>query len=302
MSKKPRVHHFVPQFWIKKFISADGKLWGYEWNDDRIKERSSKAMMQIFDLYTIQPAGADDTSLETNELGTIDTDGADALGRILKGDLSEATKLDLATFIAAQIMRDPGTLKSFRPRTQEFALFLLGVADAPDYATFAAELAARFPGANIREDEFNHIRALPSVETEVDKIISALDAAGGLPDIPFTDLIRNPKGRDIIRDVLVGMDWHIKTDSSAGFILGDGAVLYEKSDLRSGLKAPLSTTTALYLTPSQTPTQGITSSVAQAFEVDELNYESSARARLWLVGESTRIEAVRTQVTAQGFG
>jgi Protein of unknown function (DUF4238) len=302
MSKKPRVHHFVPQFWIRKFISADGKLWGYEWNDDRIKERSSKAMMQIFDLYTIQPGGADDTSLETNELGTIDTDGADALGRILKGNLSEATKLDFATFLAAQIMRDPGTLKSFRPRTQELAIFLLGVADAPDYATFAADLAARLPGADIREDEYNHIRALPSATTEIDRIITAIDAVGGLPEIPFTDLIRAPKGRDIIRNVLVSMDWHIKTDSSAGFILGDAAVLYEKSDLQSGVRTPLSTATALYLVPSLAPRQGISSSAAHAFEVDELNYESAARARLWLVGESNRIEAVRKQVTARGFG
>jgi len=71
MTDKPRIHHFVPQFWIRKFISLDGKLWGYEWNSDRIRDRSPRSMMQVFDLYTIQPSGADDTSLETNELGVI---------------------------------------------------------------------------------------------------------------------------------------------------------------------------------------------------------------------------------------
>lgn len=301
MTNKPRVHHFVPQFWIKKFISADDNLWGYEWNDDRIKQRSSKAMMQIFDLYTIQPTGADDTSLESNELGLIDTAGADAFNRVLNGDLSETTKRDLATFLAAQIMRDPGTLATYRPRTQEYALFLLSALDAKDYVTFAADVQSRFPGANIREDEFDHFRASPTAERDIDQIISALDAAGGIPDLPFTDLIRNPSGRDIIRDVLLSLDWQLKADSNAGFILGDAAVLYEKSDLASGLRTPLSKTAALYLTPSQSPPKGIASLAARPFEVEDLNYESAARARLWLVGEQSQIEAVRTQVTARGL-
>jgi hypothetical protein len=301
MSNKPRVHHFVPQFWIKKFISADGKLWGYEWNDDRVKQRSSKTMMQIFDLYTIQPGGVDDTSLESNELGLIDTAGADAFNRVLSGHRSESVRLDLATFFAAQIMRDPGTLASYRPRTQEYALALLGAVGAQDYPTFAAELAAQFPGADIRQNEFDHIRALPTAERDIDKIISGLDAAGGLPELPFTDLIRDAKGRDIVRNALLGLDWQIRTDANAGFILGDAAVLYEKSDLGSGLRTPLSKTTALYLTPCQTPRQGIDSTIAKSFEVDDLNYESAARARLWLVGEQARIEHVRTQVAARGL-
>ncbi len=301
MNNKPRIHHFVPQFWIKKFISTDGKLWGYEWNDDRIKQRSSKAMMQVFDLYTIQPGGVDDTSLETNELGVIDTAGANAFDRVLSGDRGEPARLDLATFLAAQIMRDPGTLASYRPRTQEYALALLGAVDAQDYASFAAALAAQFPGADIREDEFDHILALSTAERDFDSIISALDAAGGFPALPFTDLIRDPKGRDIVRNALLGLDWQIRTDANAGFILGDAAVLYEKSDLGSGLRTPLSKTTALYLKPSQTPRQGIASSIAKPFEVDDLNYESAARARLWLVGEQARIDEVRTQVTARGL-
>lgn len=301
MNNKPRVHHFVPQFWIKKFISTDGKLWGYEWNADRIKQRSSKAMMQVFDLYTIQPGGVDDTSLETNELGAIDGEGARAFDRILAGDLSEAARLDLATFLAAQIMRDPGTLASYRPRTQEYALALLGAIDAPDYASFAGALAAQFPGADIREDEFDHICASLTVESDIDNIISVLEAGGGNPELPFTDLIRDRKGRDIIRNVLLSLTWHIKTDANAGYILGDAAVSYEKSDLGSGLRAPLSKTTALYLTPSQTPRQGIANTTAKPFEVDDLNYESAARARLWLVGEQARIDEVRTQVTARGL-
>ena len=151
---------FRPQFWIKKFVSADGKLWGYEWYDDQVKHRSSKAVMQIFDLYTIQPSGADDTSLESNELGTIDTQGAITFDRVLNGDRSEAVKADLASFLAVQIMRDPDTLSSYRPRTQELTLQLLNALTAKDYASFSADFEKLFPGADIKEAEYNHIRGL----------------------------------------------------------------------------------------------------------------------------------------------
>ncbi|WP_318764561.1 DUF4238 domain-containing protein [Agrobacterium fabrum] len=300
-NNKPRVHHFVPQFWIRKFISADGNLWGYEWNDDRIKQRSSKAMMQVFDLYTIQPGGLDDTSLETNELGVIDADGATAFARVLSGDLSENARVDLATFLAAQIMRDPGTLASYPPKTQEYALALLGAVEATDYTSFASTLAAQFPGADVSQDEFDHLRTSPTAEQNIGNIICALDAAGGMPELPFTDLIRDPKGLDIIRNALLGLNWEMKYDANAGLILGDAAVLYETSHLGSGLRTPLSKTNALYLSPSQTPRYDIKGSIAKPHEVDDLNYESSARARKWLVGEQARIEGVRTQVTNRGF-
>ena len=109
--------------------------------------------------------------------------------------------------------------------------------------------------------------------------VNALPVPGtNIPELPFTDLIRDPKGRDIVRNVLLGLNWQIRTDANAGFILGDVAVLHEKSDLGSGLRTPLSKTTALYLTPSKTPRQGIDNTVAKSFEVDDLNYESAARA------------------------
>jgi len=305
MNNQPRVHHFVPQFWVKEFTGADGKLWGYAWDDDRIKERSSKAMMQIFDLYTIQPQGADDTSLETCELGNIDRNGSAAFNRVLSGDYTEAAKAELATFLAAQIMRDPQTLASYKPKTQEFALALLDALDATDYASFVETLSARFPGAEkiIKESDFDYIRGLglAGAEQAIDRVISALEASGGFPGLPFTDLVRDASGRDIIRDVLLGLDWELKMDANAGFTLGDAGVLYNKRALGSGLKAPLSSTTALYLTHSAKPAQGIATSRAKPFEVQHLNLESAARTRRWLVGEKSQLEQLKAQVSGQGF-
>jgi hypothetical protein len=106
--------------------------------------------MQIFDLNTVQPSGADDTTLETGELGDIDRNGSAAFERVLACDYSEAAKIELANFLAAQVMRDPQTIASYKPKTQEYALALLGALDATDYGSFVASLSVRFPGTDGR--------------------------------------------------------------------------------------------------------------------------------------------------------
>jgi hypothetical protein len=278
---KPRAHHFVPQFWIKQFTSNDGRLWGYNWDDDRVRERSSKSMMQLRDLYTMLPNGIDDESLETNELGGVDREGASAFRRLLGGEVSLDVKVALASFLAAQIMRDPGTIASYKPRAQEFGLYLLGAIDAKGFASFHNDLQSRFPGARLTESEFNYIRHLPAADASsaIEQIVIALDAGGGMPELPFTDLIRAPQGRDVVRNALLCLEWQIKIDANGGFILGDAAVLFEKADLASGLRTPLSKSTALYLTPANSQREAIASIAAQAFEVINLNLESAGAKR-----------------------
>jgi Protein of unknown function (DUF4238) len=237
MTDKPRAHHFVPQFWIKQFTSNDGRLWGYKWDDDRVKERSSKSMMQLRDLYTMQPNGIDDVSLEVNELSGVDREGASAFRSVLGGEVGSDVKVALASFLAAQVMRDPGTIASYKPRAQELGLHLLGAIHAKDFVSFHNDLQARFPGARITQSDFNYIRHLPVADANsaIQQIVIALDARGGMPESPFTDLIRAPQGRNVVRNALLGLEWQIKIDANGGFILGDAAVLFEKADLASGL-------------------------------------------------------------------
>jgi hypothetical protein len=259
--------------------------------------------MQITDLYTVQPTGIDDTSLETNELGAIDSDGAQAFERVLNGDLSEGAKGELASFLAAQIMRDPDTLSNYRLKVQDYALQILDAINAPDYATFSSELSSRVPGAEIREDEFNHVRALgkSAAEQAIERIVTGLEAAGGMPELPFTDLIRNSSGRDILRNALLSLNWELRTDQLDGFLLGDKAILFDKGSLADGLRTPLSRAQALYLTPTADPSRGIASNPAKLFDVDGLNQESAARARRWLVGEKAKLNTVKSQVGANSF-
>ena len=298
MNNPPRINHFIPQFWIKRFTAADGKIWAYDRDDGRVRPRSPKALMQLFNLYTVQPTGVDDTTLETVDLDKIDREGNAAFDRVLNGDHSEAARKELATFLAAQIMRDPEIVTSYNPKAQELSLSLLEIFDATDYETFARKWGARFPGACIEKQEYDHIRSLGIKDGEgaIEKLITALDASGGLPELPFTDVVRNADGRDKLCDQLLKFDWLLKIDTNAGLVLGDTGVLYEKGRLADGVKVPLSSSAALHLALNSTRTPGIRALAVTPGEVDALNLESAARARRWLVGEPSLLEKLKPQV------
>ncbi|MGY2805606.1 DUF4238 domain-containing protein [Bradyrhizobium sp. USDA 4506] len=297
MTGKPRIHHFVPQFWIRKFAGLDGKLWAYDHLSGRIREHSAKQLMQIFNLYTIEPSGADDTTLETVDLNKIDSQGSAAFDRVLNGDYSLAAKEELASFLAAQVLRDPDVVTSYNPKAQELTLSLVEAFEAPDFNTFSQTWQTRFPGASVTEAEFKHIKSLGlgGAEDALNKIITGLDATEGLPELPFTDVVRSPDGRKIVRDRLLSLDWVVKTDPCGRFILGDTGVLYAKGDMES-LSAPLSRATALYLTASDSPKPTITSAAAAAHEVQTLNAESAARSRRWITGDKAELDRLKTQV------
>jgi hypothetical protein len=253
--------------------------------------------MQLFNLYTVQPSGLDDTTLETVDLNRIDSAGAAAFDRVLQGDHSEFAKEELALFFAAQIMRDPATVTSYNPKGQEVTLALLEAFDAPDYQSFSQHWSARFPGSHIEESEYNHIKsfALKDAENALEQIIVALDTTEGLPELPFTDIVRSPDGRNVVHDRLLNLEWFLKTTSNAGFVLGDMGVLLDKGKLWS-LRTPLSNSTALHLLPSESPAPRIAVSVAAQHEIESLNLESAARARRWLVGEKSLLAILQAQV------
>jgi hypothetical protein len=297
VTNTPRKHHFVPQFWIRRFAGADGKLWAYDHNAGRISERSPKQLMQIFNLYTVQPSGADDTTLETIDLNRIDSEGSSVFDRILNGDHTQSAKEEFASFLAAQVLRDPDVVTSYNQRAQELTLGLLGAFDAQDFVTFRQQLEAKFPGSSVTEMEFQHILSLrlQGAENAIETIITALNDSEGLPELPFTDVVRSPDSRKIIRNHLLSFDWTLKADVSNRFILGDTGVLYNKGAMEN-LSAPLSCSMALFLTPSESLQPGISLESAADHDVANLNFESAARSRRWLVGERMELERYRSQV------
>lgn len=299
-SNKPRVHHFVTQSWVKRFSDGDDKLYAHDRNTGDIKPRSPKKIMQIFDLYTLDPDGIDDTSTEDVDLMTIDNDGANIMTALLDGDVSEDSRVALADFFAVQLMRDPQRLFDYTQAAQRFLrrLFVETFCTA-DYAEFQT-----YFGDLVEKKAYENIRAMgePQAAVEIATILNALDARGGMIELPFTDLIKSPDGRNKLKDALLALRWEFITAPDHSFILGDAAILFDPGQLAAGARIPLSGSAALVLKDANgTSTNGIAKRAAYAFEADAMNFESAARSRRWMAGASARLAKVRTQVTGEAL-
>jgi hypothetical protein len=292
----PRKHHFVAQSWINRFKDTDGHLFAYCWEKDDVRVRSSKKIMQINDLYTLDPGGIHDTSIETEELQKVDADGAKTMSAILKGNRSEAMKNCMAEFLSVQIMRDPQRLFDYSRSAQRFlSLIFIETFSTNNFHEFQT-----FFGDLVEECDYKYILSLGCKQAalEIVRIQLALEARGGIVDLPFTDLIRYPDGREKLRDVLLGLDWTLISTSPHSFVLGDQGVLFDPGQLGAGLRVPISDSSALILGPSKSSgTREINSRLARKYEPSAMNYESAARSRQWVVGAKGAIEKVKSQVT-----
>lgn len=299
---KPRKHHFVPQFWQKHF-SVDGTalVWSYDYQDDAVRERSVKSLMQTRDLYTVDPQGLVDVSLETDELGEVDGDSADLMRAVIAQDGSAGTRTALADFLAVQALRVPAMVKRYGELAQALILQLLEAPSAADYADFIARIQAK-GGAELALDEagFNTLRQIPSTALEafVDGHVEAVATDDGDPDIPHTDAIRDVAARSRIAAHLLDMTWTVKRFTEPKLILGDKGVIFEKGDIDRGLRAPLTPTLALFIEPGPNPPPAtIAFEDGRDHEVRDLNYETAARSSRWLIGPSqAAVEAYRPQV------
>lgn len=295
-SAPPRVHHFITQSWIKRFRAADGRLYSHDRISGEIRDRSPAKIMAVFNLHTIDPEGIDDTSLETDEIGRIDNTAAPLMNRVLASSGTEADRSGLASFLAAQIMRDPERLTSYGSSVQDFLRELYSTAFASaDFDEFK-----HFFGPLVTKAEFDHLIDLGPEKAAVE-IIALQDEAGrqnGSAVIPFTDLINNRNGRDVLEGELLELNWTLVEGDPDGFILGDTGVLFDVGNIRAGMRVPLSTSAALLLEPAEA-SLGIVRRPARKYEAAALNCESAARSRRWLAGPKPALEMVRRQVTGR---
>ncbi|TMJ14399.1 MAG: DUF4238 domain-containing protein [Alphaproteobacteria bacterium] len=141
----PRNHHFIPQFWLKRFsATGDAKLvWSYVWDADKIKERSVEKLMAVQDLYTRHTASGPDVSLETGELGEVDRVGSDLFRKLDAGDRSSNLREELADFFAVMALRHPQTVSRFPEATAQVLLHVMdGLNIAATAADFTHHMAA----------------------------------------------------------------------------------------------------------------------------------------------------------------
>jgi Protein of unknown function (DUF4238) len=289
----PRNHHYIPQFWLKRF-SYDGNsklVWSYDWGDDKIEKRSISKLMAEYDLYTQHTSGGLDVTLETGEMGIVDNTGAQLFRKLDDGDRSSALREELADFFAVMALRHPTTVNRYPTAA---AGLLLNIHEAVDvangHADFIDQMARRgLPDFAVTLSEFVHLKSATAQTRDLmfAQLFDSCLGPAGNPDTPFADVITDKSGRATLRGRLLGMRWVIRKANDPRLVIGDTGIVFERGESDMGWKIILDPNHALLITKSEQPVSNtIGDAVLEPWEGDNLNVESAARSVRLLVGKT----------------
>lgn len=289
----PRNHHYIPQFWLKRF-SYDGKskmVCSYDWDVDRVDEKSVVTLMSEYDLYTQQTASGPDVSLETGEMGAVDNKAKQLFQRIDSGDRSQTLREELADFFGVMALRHPITVSRYPSAA---ARLLLNIQDAIEVATSLSEFIDIMKGVGVLDfsvtpGEFAQLKsATPSArDLQFGRLFDSLLATGGNPDVPFSDVIVDKSGREALKDRLLGMDWVLCKAKESEFIIGDTGIVFERGEIDLGWKVIIGPDLVLLITKTERPVlRVIGDGMLESWEVANINVETAARSNRLLVGRS----------------
>lgn len=290
---EPRNHHYIPQFWLKRF-SHDGNsklVWSYDWAEDTVKERSIKIIMSEYDLYTQQTSGGNDVSLETGEMGRVDSSGSALFRRLDQGERSAVLRDELADFFSVMALRHPATVSRFPEVAAGFLCDLQSIlADATtpaDLDKYLASIGASPSG--ITSAEFATIRSATSADLDL-FFTSHFDkqlASGGNEEIPYADAIKDRSGRDILRDRILKMEWTLASTPEPTVLIGDIGILLERGNSDQGWKIAIGPQQILSIAKTEQPVPAkIGGGTLKSWEVDRVNVETAARSKRLLAGRS----------------
>lgn len=298
----PRNHHYIPQFWLKRF-SHDGKsklVWSYDWESDKIDERSVAMLMAQYDLYTQSTAAGPDVSLETGEMGIVDNQGAELFRRIDNGDRSLELRENMADFFSVMALRHPSTVNRYPSAAAGLILNIqesLEVANqCGDFINYMASLGV--PDFSISPAEFAQLKAATPQARDLifGRLFDSLLATGGDPNMPFSDVITDQSGREILKKRLLNMKWVLRRSKGADLVIGDTGIVFERGESDLGWKIVLSPDLALLITKSDWPVPSlIEDGTFESWEVSSINVETAARSRRLLVGGSKSAVAAIAQ-------
>ena len=214
---EPHNHHYIPQFWLKRF-SHDGRsklVWSYDWDCDTIEERSVKKLMSEYDLYTQNTSAGDDVSLETGEMGVVDRSGAALFQRLDEGERSSALREDLADFFGVMALRHPVTVKRFPLAAAAFVADLqyvfASIKSLADLDTYF--LSRNLPTSGMTVADFSVVKtaSVSDRDAAFTHIFDQLLRSGGSENIPYADTIIDQSGRRILKECLMEKAWTLGT-------------------------------------------------------------------------------------------
>lgn len=207
----PRKHHYVPVFYQKNFVNAEGLLWVYDRNRRTYKELHPNVICVEKDLYSITTDdGPRDTRAESKVLWMVDSLGARGIHEFRAGKATHESMEQIAFCAAFQHMRSPTVRRDV----------------SATYARAIEELG-RVAFANVERAEAVLNRYArdtgESVEVSAESMVEAIQGKHVkfvATEIPF---LRNMMEQaQTLSQLMMNLDWEILIAASGtGFLICD---------------------------------------------------------------------------------
>lgn len=283
---KKRRHHYVPQFWIRRFTDANGKL--LQWDGSRAKEIGAASIMQEEWLNTVYDRTWQPSDSLENALSQAESDDA-KLFRTLDSPstaLTEAIRVDLCGALALQACRHRDIL--FGGHRKAGALADL-IGDAPLY-DLQDQFVSKMTALGVPKEDSQAIHSWAKNLNDPDawaaeaakiKAMSPQD-----PQLPMTEALLAMGG---VNKALMKLSYELlDAPATSHFVLGDTPLA--QSGLEAGFTVPLSKTLAVR---AHVPTPGVnpvlTRRTASASEVIASNQSQWAMAAKIVVGPDAAV-------------
>lgn len=167
MASQPKLHHFLPEAYLRRFADERGDLWVIDRKQGIVRRQSPEVTAAERELYTLEDdCGARDRSVESALGRFVDGPGQHAI-RVLDagGRLAGEDAGKLAVFVAALYVRTPAFLEQHRQLAEQMRDSLIhgGVEPAVERLHESDPDAQRLRAAGgVRADEllamFNSMR------------------------------------------------------------------------------------------------------------------------------------------------
>lgn len=268
MTFTKRTHHFVPQFWLKRFSDSKNRIFAR--GPAGVYQVSSKNIMQQDWLYTVFDKNWNPSDSLEDSLSKLECQAAPLLNKLCDPNTAPiaSDRIALCDFLALQACRHPDILNRGYRRSRELGKCFAEVHSFNGFEAFMKELAQ----FGITPDEAKPIyKNLLKASTEQLRLeleeLNKMSAQN--PQLPEQDALR---AMPVISNSFRLMDFTLlDAPASNVFVLSDTPL--PQDNLIKGFSVPLSSHVAIIARPSLSPNQAtaINRRFASVEEVDAIN-------------------------------
>lgn len=279
MTFEKKNHHYIPQFWLKKFADANGSI--HARVGQRVSVVSSSKIMQTDWGYTVFDSNWNPSDVLENTLSILEGRAAPTFEKLCQSGTSptESERISLCEFLALQACRHPDILHRGHVRAKELGEIFALAHSYQSLNEFTVAVSEYGLSSQDAQDTYQLLmtRSQEQLSEEFEDLHYISPQDERLPEqealLAKSKIAASLKSFDFVL---------LDAPSGSSFILGDTPV--PQDDLYQGFSVPLSKSVAVKATTCTSGKASITRRQAAVSEVSAINQTQWDNAKNMVIG------------------